>query len=187
MGGEVCRRCGEPGPALPLRCLRCRALGGRLVVVRSALRHDLVGAGLVRAWKDGGRAAVADVAAQCLRAAVPRPTGVLVPVPVVAAQAAWRGVDGPARLARVLASDWGLACEDLLARRTATPQRGLGAAARRRNATAGFAAVGPAPEAVVLIDDVLTTGATLRACAARLYEAGARHIAAVTLTRVVRV
>jgi predicted amidophosphoribosyltransferase len=186
LGGDVCGRCGEPGPARPLRCARCRALGRRIAFARSALRHDAAGAHLVRAWKDAGRAAVAGLAAQCLVAAGPRPSGLLVPVPVVPARAAWRGVDGPAALARILADRWGLPRADLLERRTSTPQRGLGATARRRNAAAGFAVVGQPPETVILVDDVLTTGATLRACAARLHEAGARRIGAVTFTRVVR-
>ncbi|MGI8730404.1 MAG: ComF family protein, partial [Solirubrobacteraceae bacterium] len=47
----------------------------------------------------------------------------------------------------------------------------------------GFAARGPAPPQVVLVDDVHTTGATLSACASALRAAGARRVVAVTWAR----
>jgi predicted amidophosphoribosyltransferase len=67
------------------------------------------------------------------------------------------------------------------------PQAGLSAAARRRNVREAFAvrrAASVAGRTVVLVDDVLTTGATALACARRLEEAGAREIRLLTLARV---
>lgn len=153
--------------------------------VRSALVHADGAARLVRAWKDEPRPGLAVVAAYALIASVPRPAGVLVPVPMVRDRAAWRGVDAPRDLAHRLGGLWRLPVDDVLERIGSRPQRGRSASARRRNASRSFRVKRTVPEHVVLVDDVLTTGATVRACAARLREAGARRIEAVTVTRVV--
>ena len=64
---------------------------------------------LVRAWKDRGLRGAADVAAELVTAVVvpPVPGAVLVPVPALAARAAWRGGDGARALAERLADAWG--------------------------------------------------------------------------------
>jgi predicted amidophosphoribosyltransferase len=81
----------------------------------------------------------------------------------------------------------GLPVTEALARRVETAaQAGLSAAERRRNVAGAFSAVRPAPVAgrvVVLVDDVLTTGATARACARALRDAGARAVHVLTLAR----
>ena len=64
------------------------------------------------------------------------------------------------------------------------PQRGLGAAERRANAARAFAPGQVPPGRVLLVDDVLTTGATVRAAAAALHRGGAGRVDAVTLARV---
>ena len=81
---------------------------------------------------------------------------------------------------------------DLLRRRRWTgSQAGLRARERRRNVREAFElpprwAAEVAGKVVLLVDDVLTTGATAEACAGVLQRGGARHVDVLTLARVVR-
>ena len=105
-----------------------------------------------------------------------------------------RGYNQAAILARALARETGLpTVPDLLQRRRATAsQQGLSAPARLANVTAGAFRVHPwhrrrlPGRRVVLVDDVLTTGATVGACTRVLRQAGAVQVDVLTLTRVVR-
>lgn len=60
-------------------------------------------------------------------------------------------------------------------------QAGLDAEERAKNLREAFETVENVPEAVLLVDDVMTTGATLTACALTLQNAGAKHVFAMTL------
>ncbi|MGI9187854.1 MAG: ComF family protein [Gaiellales bacterium] len=184
--GPLCDRCGEPDPRIRLRCALCERLGGGVASARSAIAHDAVGGSIVRAWKDAARTPVATLAASCIAAAVPPPAADwIVPVPAARARAAWRGVDGPAALATLLGRAWELPVRgDVLVRVRDRPQRGLTAAQRRRNASGSMSAAGRIVGRVVLVDDVLTTGATVRAAATSLRRAGAERVDVVTFARV---
>ncbi len=185
--GPLCERCGEPEPRPRIACPVCDRLGRSVGSVRSAVELDSVGASLVRAWKDAARAPVARLAAACLVAAVPRPLcDLIVPVPAASSRAAWRGVDGPSDLVRLLGRAWMLpTAGDALRRINDRPQRGLSADQRRRNAAGAFAAAHVVTGRVLLVDDVMTTGATLRAAAWLLRQSGAERVDVVTFARVV--
>ena len=81
---------------------------------------------------------------------------------------------------------------DALVRTRRTPsQAGLAGRARRRNVSGAFRVRKSrletvAGKRVLLVDDVLTTGATLSACTRALKQAGARHVDVLVLARVVR-
>ncbi|MFC4727168.1 ComF family protein [Coralloluteibacterium thermophilus] len=108
---------------------------------------------------------------------LPRPQA-LVPVPLHRARLRERGYDQALELARPLARRFGLPLRADLLRRTAPTraQSRLDAAARARNVRRAFSAASPAPAHVALVDDVMTTGATLGACAHALLRAGAERI-----------
>jgi ComF family protein len=114
---------------------------------------------------------------------------VLVPVPVHAARRRERGFDQAELLARMAAVELELPMVRAVVRAARTKaQHELGRGARAQNVGRVFA-VPPRHVAavtgrwVVLIDDVVTTGATLSACAAALRTAGARAVSALTLAR----
>lgn len=115
----------------------------------------------------------------------------LVPVPLHRWRLLKRRYNQAALLARGIGQISGITMlPDALIRRRATrPQEGLSRAGRRRNVRAAFA-LRPhyrgrvAGKVVVLVDDVLTTGATLDECARVLLAAGAAEVRVLTLARV---
>jgi ComF family protein len=113
----------------------------------------------------------------------------LVPVPVHAARRRERGFDQAEELARVVGRILDLEVATCLTRQhKTTAQHSLGRTDRARNVGHAFVVAPRASRSVagrwvVLVDDVMTTGATLRGCAAALREAGAGGVSALTLAR----
>lgn len=113
----------------------------------------------------------------------------LVPVPVHVSRARERGFDQAELLAHVTGRELGIPDVHALERRRMTvAQFQLGRQARASNVRAAFALRAEASARVrghwvILIDDVVTTGATLAACANMLLEAGALAVSALTVAR----
>ena len=117
----------------------------------------------------------------------------IVPVPLHVSRRIKRRYNQSALLARALAKISGPQFDpDILIRHRATAtQGGRSASGRRRNVQGAFKVRDIAIDRVkgtkiVLIDDVMTTGATLESCARTLKRAGATQVAALTLARVVK-
>jgi predicted amidophosphoribosyltransferase len=112
----------------------------------------------------------------------------LVPAPLHAARRRERGFDQAEWLARAVAARLGLdvACGVLARRRATLPQGDPRVTSRSANVEGAFAVVrlrAVAGRSVVLVDDVLTSGATARACAEQLLAAGARDVSVLTACR----
>jgi ComF family protein len=126
-----------------------------------------------------------DLLADHLRAA-PQPADALMAVPLHAGRLAERGFNQSEELAARIARRTGLPLVPGLARcRDTGHQASLGRRARRGNVEGAFvwAIHAPPPARVLIVDDVLTTGATLAACADALRAAGTREVRAVALAR----
>lgn len=115
------------------------------------------------------------------------PLAVAVPVPLHPYRLALRGFNQAAVLARAFAEHFGTECEvGLLRRRFSLRRQAATPEADRRRLRAGsFAArLGQSvPPSCLLVDDVLTSGATLNDCAAALKTAGARQVYALAVLR----
>jgi ComF family protein len=111
----------------------------------------------------------------------------IVPAPLHWTKLWQRGFNQARLLALELSRRTGAPLLRALRRRKATrAQAGLTRAGRRANVAGAFAVSNPAAVAglrLLLVDDVMTTGATMNACAAALKRAGARRVAVLTLAR----
>ena len=117
-------------------------------------------------------------------AVLPRPQA-LVPVSLHRQRLRQRGDDQALELARPLGRALQLPCLPLLRRVRATaPQSELDAIERQRNVRDAFVARGALPPHVALVDDVMTTGATLHAAAKALRKAGVQRVDAWVCARV---
>jgi ComF family protein len=188
----LCDRCGDPLRAwreTHERCARCRRGRPSVDRARAIGAYDGALRAIVHSMKYDGRRTLAHGLAALMRtraADLLDGARCVVPVPLHPSRRRQRGFNQAADLARHL----GLPVRHALRRVRATAtQTGLPAARRHRNVRHAFAATRAARglhgAAVVLVDDVCTTGATLEACARALKEAGVGEVRAVTAARVV--
>lgn len=187
-----CDRCGHPLPR-GRDCATCGVLHPTIRSARSFCWADGATARtLLHALKYDGWPAVAEGMAECMRGAVQEvvPDPCLLPVPLAPGRQRERGYNQSELLARHLARLWRCAVlPDALRRVRETPtQTLLTRSDRFANVANAFeVTAGRVPRlrgvSCVLVDDVMTTGATLNACAAALDAAGVEHITAITFGR----
>ena len=199
--GPVCGLCGQPiawlgqGPrAVAPTCGACRRHRPRFSYARAAADYGDTVREAVHAFKFRGRRALAAPLGDLLAGLEPPaspgpPPSVIVPVPLHARRERERGFNQAELLARRLGRAWDVpVAARALVRSRATPaQADLPADARRANVRGAFAVRAPGRVAgrhVLLVDDVLTTGATAGACAAALLDAGAAAVGVLTVARV---
>jgi ComF family protein len=199
IGEPHCPRCGTPFArdiGENALCVGCLKKPPRFRRARAALVYDQHSRRLILPLKHGDRT---DLARACGRwmaragAEILAEAELIAPVPLHWRRLFTRRYNQAQLLARTVARDApGRLAPDLLRRRRWTgSQAGLKAEERRRNVRQAFA-VHPRWRAhlegktVLLVDDVLTTGATIDACVRALTHGGARHVDVLTLARVVR-
>lgn len=111
----------------------------------------------------------------------------MVPVPLGKQRMKERGYNQVGLLAMPLAAiqGWRYSPQVLVRMRETRSQVGLSPMERKENISGAFRAVPvlAAGKVILLVDDVVTTGATLGACSEALIKAGAKHIYALTLAR----
>lgn len=200
-GDLLCLGCQEGLPAATSRCYRCRALAesGRtcaacrrqspLYSVRVVTDYEGVSKDLVRKFKfDGARAAARPIA-RTMNTLLSDDQGllVLVPIPTASSRRRHRGFDQARLIARELAAQSAFDYSPLLGRLGQTRQVGSTRHQRLLQLTHSFYVRGSAKRVtgqhIILVDDVMTTGATLEAAAATLKAAGARRVEAIVFAR----
>jgi ComF family protein len=194
----VCDGCGAgfeiDAGAFAGRCAACLAQPYAFARARAACVYDDASRGLILKFKHGDHQPFAPLFARWLsRAAAPLldEADAVVPVPLHPLRLLSRRFNQAAEVARPLARDSGLEfLPDALIRLThTTSQGGKSARGRRLNVRKAFAVTPSGARRVrgrriLLVDDVLTTGATAEACARALLDAGARAVDLAVVARV---
>ncbi len=190
LSADGCPRCGEPGPRHGAGCPRCVASPPPFRAAYAAYLHDGAVARAVHRFKYEQQSDLARPLAALLawrgKATLERWPGALVPVPLHDERFRERGYDQATLLAVALGRAVDRPVWDTALTRTRSTQRqvGLGTEAREENLRGAFVADRRVRgQAVVLVDDVFTTGATARHAALALLEAGALEVRVVTLAR----
>ena len=153
----------------------------QLLAVRSATvlcSYEGVGAELVTAIKYQNKRQALTPLCDALAASLPTDFDAIVAVPANPARRRERGFDVPELIAKRLSKRMGIPVMTPLHRADDGSQQGRGKAERQG---VEFRAAERVPERVLLVDDVITTGATAVACAITLGLAGARSISFVAL------
>lgn len=199
--GRSCSRCAlplprhwsdqdeAPSPADPAICNQCLLSPPPWQQALALFHYEFPIDRLIAAYKYQGRLVLADCFGHLLAARCPPlpAQALLLPVPLHPARLRLRGYNQCTVLARILAQALERPCSlNQLQRRRDTPmQKTLHAQAREDNLKQAFVWQGEAlcSRPVVLIDDVLTTGATLQAISATLRTAGAGDITVLVIAR----
>jgi ComF family protein len=189
-----CHRCGDaiPSPlAIDGRCTRCRRREPAFDVARSAGLYEGPLRELIRAFKFGRQRLLAEPLAALLLEIggdLLADADAVVPVPLHPWRSIARGFNQADDLARRLERPvW-----RVLRRATlGAPQASVPAARRHANVRSAYRvrrarSTRLHDRIVVLVDDVMTTGATLDACSRALYAAGVKSVRALTVARAVR-
>lgn len=194
-GALICVDCIPAlGTPIPSRCFRCQKLtenfrvceSCRPAVGLSRVYSKYVYKGfakvVIKEFKFGGKRAAAKELARLMVDCVPKHENlVLVHIPTATDRIRERGYDHAQLLAAELSKLTGLPHLPLLARTSQQRQLGLGRSERLKNVHGAFRVAGDVKNAhILLVDDVVTTGATLSEAARILKIGEARHIEAIT-------
>lgn len=179
--GAACPVCAVPHADAGQRCGACLKQPPAYDRCVAALRYTFPADRLIQALKYGGQLALGGLLAELLAEAVrgaPRPE-VLVPLPLHADRARARGFNQATEIARRVARDLRIPLDtaSLVRTRDTAPQAMLPLDERQRNVKGAFSCTGAvAGRHVALLDDVMTSGATLNAAAQALKRAGATEV-----------
>ncbi len=190
--GPRCTRCAHPLPS-PGLCGRCIAEPPHYDAVVAACRYAYPTGELIQACKYGGRLVVATPLAAMLEVMLeavpdPSPPDLLLPMPLSAERLRTRGFNQALELARRLARTLGTTLDARLCVKTReTPPQSRLPWKERRNNVRGVFTVQANLEGchVAVVDDVLTTGATLSELARNLKRAGAASVTGWVVARTV--
>ncbi|MDR0953546.1 MAG: ComF family protein [Elusimicrobiota bacterium] len=193
--GLICKRCGLPlkdGGAYCFNCRGSKAAKYKCSFIRSSLYFTPSSRALVHAFKYEKYIHIAKFFTPIIyKTYLKNPeyfeADLIVPVPIHKSRLKQRGFNQATLLASGLSAKIDVPLLEVLVRKRKTKsQTSLGRKARQENIKEAFICPSPAlvkRKAILLIDDVCTTGATLEECAKVLKAAGAREVVALTVLR----
>ncbi len=199
-GDPSCKTCQRPmGSAAAAKsqtCYECATAPPLHSGIIAASIYNDASRKLILSYKHGGKIALAPLLGQLMASRIPLASGeqlpLLVPVPLHRWRLWRRGFNQAAMLARDIAKRGkGELIVDALIRRKQTPSLGGLGGDERKKALSGAIAIRPSRgeqvvgRDVILVDDVLTSGATSDACVTALLDAGAQSVQIACFARVV--
>ncbi|MGN6375087.1 MAG: double zinc ribbon domain-containing protein [Sphingomonas sp.] len=194
LGPPWCAACHKPFPfdrGPDALCGACLKTPPRHAGVRAAVAYGEVARSVALRLKYGGRLGLAETVARPMARLMPAAADLLVPVPLHRRRLWSRGYNQASLIAAAVARATGVPSDPLvLQRRRRTPVlRGLSPRERARAVAGAFVAPDPrrrqvVGRAIVLVDDVYTSGATAAACTATLLAAGASSVTILCWARV---
>lgn len=196
--GPTCRTCGrfleagDPGGPSLERCGSCALHPGPLDQVRAGYEYGEALARAIIRMKHGNRAGLGAPLAELLLERFPEApepgSQLLVPIPVHSLTLLRRGFNQAELLSRRLSRAWNIPTAALLSRvRHTGSQAGLTREERQKNVQGAFRVKsdpGTRDRTVILVDDVLTTGATMTEAALTLRDQGFTRVEALVLAQV---
>jgi len=191
--GAQCRMCGVPFEGIDL-CGRCQRRPPPVARTIAPFRYESPVSDAIHKLKyhralacgrDLGLLLARELTRELARDGAPRPEA-LVPVPLHWRRQFWRGFNQSQEIAVQVSERLDIpVMADLVERRfPTTPQVGLKPTQRRRNIRGAFVVHGKTPAHVAIVDDVVTSGATVSELARCLRRAGCREISVWAVTRV---
>lgn len=193
LGEGGCKTCGLPLQGTDLdTCAACLASPPMIARTRAAVAYGDITRTLPLRLKYSRKVALAKTMARYIRPfIIADDDPLLVPVPLHRSRLWSRGFNQSALIARELARHCAVGHDPYVLRRSkrTAPLKGMGPRQRRLEVRGAFAVAQPDTvkgQAIVLVDDVLTSGSTADACARAMLKAGARRVELVCWARVVR-
>jgi ComF family protein len=183
----ACRKCGLPTFGVSVdACIGCLIRPRLFARARAPFIYGGAIAVAIRRFKWGGASELESPLGELLAAHCRAPKGLVIPVPLHPRRLRERGFNQAARLARRIANGNLLFALERV--RDTPSQSRLGDREREKNVRGAFRVRRPEVvrgQSVLVVDDVLTTGATAEACSRALLTAGAREIEVLTLARAI--
>jgi len=184
-----CPICALPGPNEP--CGRCIQTRPSFVATIAALRYDWPVNALLHSFKGSADLRIGRALAQLLAEKISSakrfilPETIVVPVPLHDSRLRERGFNQSERIARIVAQHTGATIDtSVLVRTQATnDQKTLSRQARQTNLIDAFSLQKAPPADILLVDDIITTGATAEAASRALMRAGSNRVAVCCIAR----
>jgi len=182
-GSLLCKACLDSLPPTPIKQLA----GSDLETVQSATVYGAVAKDLI--WKlksSGAQEAAKIMASRMSKLLPPSQRGLIVPVPTASSRVRRRGYDQSHLIAKALSRQTRLPYLNCLKRQGQAHQVGASREQRKSQLNNAFRIKSPQlikNAHIILVDDVVTTGATLESAARLLKQAGAAQIAAITFAQ----
>jgi ComF family protein len=185
LDAAVCSVCAHPLPE-PGLCGRCVAEPPHFDHVIAACRYAFPLDGLIQSYKYGGRLAAGPALAALLAPRIRTRPDLVLPIPLSTQRLRERGFNQAFELARIIGKELNAPVDANLCIKTrdTAPQTHLPWKARRKNIKGAFVVLGNLDgRHVAVVDDVLTTGATLSELARNLKRAGAASVTGYVVAR----